>query len=362
MHGVTIERVNFVRKIYEEVNLISMAQTGRPLGDVYVNGWEGPDAFSCDGSADKLISMVASVMVAMGMDRKAAASEACSTMRNLAEVTGIRRHGMHEFALSADQAIGMGMMKFKMKTSDFVMPVDHMYVVIPRKLFSAEEFSGMFDSFVDNLRPPDEGWDSKGVVGDAVVKVREELHAQINSFRSSPRDVPVVLTKNGNCLMVNAICAGVQMHVVFNETQMMEDTIQRATTLSEMDKMLIRIGLSAALFATMRPSDLMPMELTPKQKRERETIIGKVCKTVVHPSYMIFQPNMKTYRNSTPTGKTRESPEIRNVRPIFVHGHWRNQAYGQKWSLRRLRFMAPQIRYRHAFLGGPENIICSSKL
>lgn len=187
----------------------------------------------------------------------------------------------------------------------------------------------------------------------------------VNRFRTKPTDVAVSLTKNGPCLMANLLSCGINTHLIFNHTETMEQTLGKSDSLSDLDRVLVRVALSAALLATLTPKDLVPMDLEPKQRRERDTLVSKIpMTTFVHPTYMIFQKSLKTLNREPhePTGRTREHSGERHVRPHFVHGHWRNQRHGPGWSLRRLRYIRPQIRYRHAFLGRPEDVVTEIKL
>jgi hypothetical protein len=357
MHGATLERVTLVRRVLGQMEAACRSLGLGPIGQVLVNGWSGTDAFDFGPEVDGLVVALSRAAKASGASPEEAANEICTILRTLAEASAIRSHGLHEIAVSAEQAVGLGMMRFNMQTADFLPPTEALYVLVPKEFFRSEEVQPMLDSYcrsqTSSIAP------SLGLQ-ESVSRDNERAER----FRERPSDVTVAVIRNGPCVLTNVVSCGVNTHIIFNASESIEETLSKPTTLSELDRVLVRVALSTTLLATMRPKDLSPMPLEPKQRRERDTLLSKLCTTVVHPSYLILQKTVRTLSrpHSEPTGRTRESPEERHVRPHFVHGHWRNQAHGPGWSLRRYRYIAPQIRHKHAFLGRPEDIITETRL
>jgi len=358
MHGATLERVTLVRRVFGQMDEACHTLGLGPLGQVLVNGWSGPDAFDFGPEVDGLVLALNRAARASGANPEDAANEVCTILRTLAEASAIRSHGLHEIAVSAEQAVGLGMMRFNMQTADFMPPTEALYVLVPKDFFRSEEVQPLLDSYCSSQTSA-----ISPSLRDAIPSVARD-NEQARRFRERPSDVTVAVVRNGPCIMTNVISCGVNTHIIFNHSESMEDTLCKPTALSELDRVLVRVALSTALLATMRPKDLAPMPLEPRQRRERDALLSKLCTTVVHPSYLILQKSVRTLSRppSEPTGRTRESPEERHVRPHFVHGHWRNQAHGPGWSLRRYRYIAPQIRYKHAFLGRPEDVITETRI
>lgn len=367
MHGVTLDRINLLRKAHDqmEANCRLLGMSG--LGDILVNGWSGPDAFTHGPEVGVLSDAIMAGAKHEGTPVEEASTQVCTILRTLAEFSGIRRHGLHEFSVSAEQAVGMGLMRFNMSTSDFQPPVDCMYVVIPRDFFLREEITPLLDSYCEAQAGVKEGHLGKvGLRAESTSNggfLRDD--DAVRRFREKPSDVTVAIVRNGPCVMTNVVSCGVNTHVIFNAQESMEETLSKPTALSDLDRVLVRVALSAALLATMRPKDLLPMPLDAKQVRERGSILAKI-KTVVLPSYLIFQKSLRTFSrppaDSSSEPCERRQQDERFVRPHFVHGHWRHQAYGPKWSLRRFRYIAPQIRHRSAFLGRQEDVITETRL
>ena len=270
------------------------------------------------------------------------------------EFLNMSRMGIHEICISDHQALGMAHMKFDIPVENLVMPVDSIFVHIPKTVFKLSIFKENLPLLIENCRSN---------------STPEDVATQrfINTIEKNGENIVVLIQKHGGpnhtvsakfyCGPLTAVTFA-SVHGNFEEV-LQDDRVGLLTA-----QYAIRAALSACMIAAMKPNLYSTRSMDKSIQKDRSFFLDKLNKVIPIKkelcTYNIFQNDMKTYHDRTGTGAG-VSPESVTIKPIFVHGHWRLQPYGEKRSLRRVQWIKAHIRNKDLLLTNDPKIITSSK-
>ena len=207
--------------------------------------------------------------------------------------------------------------------------------------------------------------------GFVIDEINGSLDANLERFFAvgAPLTVLVQRHPSTNCLSVQFligehsycfVCAGEKI-----ETALISS---KEEWVPELFQCIHKIAMSAVLISTVKPNICKPRELTQSVVKHRARFLESLAKVgmrIEHAAYFILQPDMKTYREkSEPVEDVvkRTSPDRVIIKPIFVHGHFRQQPYGEKRLLRRLQWIKACIRNKYLLKGEKPVVITQAEL
>ena len=269
--------------------------------------------------------------------------------------------GIHELTISADQALGSADMHFNITPEEFMMPAESVFVYIPQNTFELDRFKDMLSDIVvhsNKLMPIS----MQGLI-------EPSFNSVMKRFSEVGAPLSVLVQKHNGNVISSKFNIGSQTFHFFCCGSTIENRMSlRASSHPKLYEDIHRIALSAVLISTVRPNMCHPRVMDASVAKDRAKFLGKIGEKgmkIEHASYFILQPDMKTYHvksDFVESDRSRVSPDRVIIKPIFVHGHFRQQPYGEKRLLRRLQWIKACIRNKHLLKGERPVVITQAEL